>query len=120
MSIEAMEKALDALTNLQPILANGLLTDAQLKFIDPHIDIASTKLREAISHHDKEQADFEATIKRVQELERQACEIIKREWVGLTDEDIDEASESRTGCEKYAWVKRVIRNAEAKLREKNT
>jgi hypothetical protein len=48
MSIEAMKQALDALTNLQPILANGLLTDAQLKFIDPHIDVASTKLHQAI------------------------------------------------------------------------
>jgi hypothetical protein len=43
----------------------------------------------------------------------------RREWVGLTDEDIDEASESRTGCEKYAWVERVIRNTEAILKNKN-
>jgi hypothetical protein len=43
----------------------------------------------------------------------------EREWVGLTDDEIQEASESRTGCEKYAWVERVIRNAEAKLKEKN-
>ena len=43
----------------------------------------------------------------------------QREWVELTDEEIEIASESRTGCEKYVWVKRVIRNAEAKLKEKN-
>jgi hypothetical protein len=43
----------------------------------------------------------------------------KREWVGLTDDEIMDVSEMRTGCEKYQWVERIIRNSEAKLKEKN-
>jgi hypothetical protein len=62
--------------------------------------------------YDKEMQAMEALRDAIADAE-------ESEWVGLTDEDIDEASESRTGCEKYAWVERVIRNAEAKLKEKN-
>jgi hypothetical protein len=67
-------------------------------------------------------ADMEHTILRLQELADYRLKLLTKmpsQWVGLTDDDIDEASESRTGCEKYAWVERVIRNAEAKLKEKN-
>jgi hypothetical protein len=44
----------------------------------------------------------------------------KREWVGLTDEEIMDASEMRAGVSRFMWVERVIRNVEAKLKEKNT
>ena len=115
MSIESMKQALDALTNLQPILANGLLTDAQLKFIDPHINVAMTKLRQAIEIAGKQEpvalqvyrgeicykSDYDdqsygmwcpvtpAFPPRFPEGTKFYTAPPKREWQGLTDEDID-------------------------------
>ena len=43
-----LRQALDQLTNMQPIIANGLLTTRQLQFIDPHIDAAVTAIKEAL------------------------------------------------------------------------
>lgn len=44
-----VEKALNTLVNLQPIIGNGLLTKQQLAFIDPSLDVAMTALREALA-----------------------------------------------------------------------
>jgi len=43
-----LKQALEALVNLQPIIANGLLTRQQLAFIDPSLDIAITAIQEAL------------------------------------------------------------------------
>lgn len=48
VSRELLQQALDDLTNLQPKLANGLLTKRQLQFIDPYIDEAMSALRTAL------------------------------------------------------------------------
>jgi len=55
--------------------------------------------------------EFEAMVKRVQELERQACEVISREWVSLTEQ---EAAECWSSGSIKTW-----KNIEAKLKEKN-
>jgi hypothetical protein len=46
---DAAQQALNALINLQPIIANGLLTERQLAFIDPHLDVAIDALRAALA-----------------------------------------------------------------------
>lgn len=50
--IDALEQAgrmaLGHLINLQPIIANGLLNKHQLAFIDPHMDMATDALRQAL------------------------------------------------------------------------
>lgn len=43
-----MLQALDHLMNLQPHLANGLLSSRQLQFIDPYIDEAIAALRNSL------------------------------------------------------------------------
>lgn len=43
-----LREVLDQLVNLQPILANGLLTEQQLQFIDPHIDEAMRVIQEVL------------------------------------------------------------------------
>jgi hypothetical protein len=45
--LEAIYEAQRQLINLQPIIANGLLTDRQLAAIDPHIDMALQALASA-------------------------------------------------------------------------
>ena len=55
--LTAIKQALETLINLQPILGNGLLTDAQLKFIDPHIYSAIMKLRQAIKQPKKQECE---------------------------------------------------------------
>jgi hypothetical protein len=47
----ACKTVYETLTALQPILANGLLTDKQLAFIDPHIDLALTAVRAALGEN---------------------------------------------------------------------
>jgi len=56
-------------------------------------------------------SEFEALVQRVQELERQACEIISREWVSLTEH---EAAECWSSGSVKTW-----QAIEAKLKEKN-
>ena len=45
--LQAIYEAQRQLINLQPIIANGLLTDRQLAAIDPHIDMALQALASA-------------------------------------------------------------------------
>jgi hypothetical protein len=57
-------------------------------------------------------------VAKVQELEKQACEIIRREWVSLTNEEIleiDEAIDAKS-YSLYSYTRAI----EAKLKEKNT
>jgi hypothetical protein len=55
-------------------------------------------------------------IEQVKELERQACEIISREWAGLTEEDIYQLRQQGA----HSVSDKEFRAIEAKLREKNT
>jgi len=120
MSIEAMKQALEALETLNS--GDSYKTHN-----------AATALRQAIREAEKEQVDFQDFVANVQEAERQACEIINREWVGLTDEDREEARELAarsfrrhkysirgqqvTEADSYEW--HYAHTIEAKLKEKN-
>jgi hypothetical protein len=44
----------------------------------------------------------------------------KREWQGLTDEEIKQIEETTTCEGNESWLRNLTRNIEAKLREKNT
>ena len=44
----------------------------------------------------------------------------KREWVGLTDEEIKYIEATTTCLENESWLRNLTRNLEAKLKEKNT
>jgi len=43
----------------------------------------------------------------------------KREWVGLTDEEITELEETTTCLANESWLRNLTRAIEAKLKEKN-
>ena len=107
MAIEAMKKALEALLHYRSYESIRSTPASAAIFV----------LRQAIGQAEKEQADFQDFVAKVQEVERQACEIINREWVGLTNDEIleiDEMLDSR--CYSLFSYARAI---EAKLKEKN-
>ena len=43
----------------------------------------------------------------------------RREWVGLTGEEIKHIEETTTCLENESWLRNLTRNLEAKLKEKN-
>ena len=61
-----------------------------------------------------EQAEFQELVAKVQELEKQACEIIRREWVGLTEMDMLELNRKY-----YPRAFELMIAVEEKLKEKN-
>ena len=85
---KAAEQALNHLTNLQPYLGNGLLNKTQLAFVEPNIDEAMKELRQALAQP-------------------------KKEWVGLTDQEIWDLGADH--AIDLAWAREI----EAKLKEKN-
>ena len=44
----------------------------------------------------------------------------KREWQGLTDEEIKQIEETTTCLANESWLRNLTRNIEAKLKEKNS
>ena len=112
MSIEAMKQALEALEH-----ANA--GDPRWK---GSIKMAKENLRQAIEQAVKEKADFEDFVAKVQAVEKEACEIINREWVGLTDEDIDDIWDlhcDEVGDARQEDAMNIANAIEAKLKEKN-
>ena len=102
MSIEAMKQALEALETLDS--GDSYKTHN-----------AATALRQAIREAEKEQVEFQDFVDNVQDAEKKACEIINREWVGLTDEEIRALDEDSNLYTMPAFARAI----EAKLREKN-
>jgi hypothetical protein len=45
--------------------------------------------------------------------------VAKREWVGLTDEEIAKLEETTTCLANESWLRNLTRAIEAKLKEKN-
>jgi len=95
--------------------------DDELLQVYPDVDWEAVAADQAmtIAIMKSEQAEFQALVAKVQELEKQACEIIRREWVGLTDDEI------RSICdENYimlgAYAVDFMKAIETKLKEKNT
>jgi hypothetical protein len=58
-------------------------------------------------------------LKNALELANKALDA-KREWVGLTDEEMKHTEETTTCLENESWLRNLTRNIEAKLKEKNT
>ena len=77
------------------------------------IDLAIAELNQAIREAEKEQVEFQDFVANVQEVERQACEIINREWVGLTSEEMSLIAADTSDIDQLILV------VEDKLREKN-
>ena len=112
MAIEAMKKALEALLHYRSYESIRSTPASAAIFV----------LRQAIGQAEKEQADFQDFVAKVQEVEKQACEIINREWVGLTEDDLDNIWDSH--CDELGDVRKedaskIARAIEAKLKEKN-
>ena len=138
MSIEAMKQAIEALENVRiDYDFHGNPLDEDNKQIEPAI----TSLRQAIAEAEKQEPleywnAVEGWVKldEVREhFDSVNCGTIyknngegrvplythpqpKREWVGLTDEEIDEAVKSCNTTDTYKYFRAV----EAKLKEKNT
>jgi hypothetical protein len=93
--------------NWKPMYSEPPQEDWQAIAADQAMTIAMMK---------SEQAEFQALVAKVQELEKQACEIIRREWVSLTDDDITELFCDYDDSQFPAFVRAI----EAKLKEKNT
>ena len=53
-------------------------------------------------------------------MEAVSATVAKREWAGLTDEEITELEETTTCLANESWLRNLTRAIEAKLREKNT
>jgi len=113
MSIEAMKMALDALesTHVHP------LNDAQQ--YQKEVD-AMEALVNAIEQAEKDKAKFDDFLSQLQEVEKEACEIINREWVGLTPDEL------LALCKQFLKTKGsnldaiyFARAVEANLKEKN-
>jgi len=64
-----------------------------------------------------EQAEFQELVAKVHDLEKQACEIIRREWIGLTDEEI--LVDAGSVVCSYSGLLKFARDIEANLKEKN-
>ena len=144
MTIEAMKQALDELESLQPIMANGLLEQRQLDFIDPHIDRAITTLRAAIEQaekqepvawmyhgirHDDTPHERPSLIWKPEYMDAMSAEkgvkatplyTAPREWQGLTDEEI-QAAWASMNHDPAAFVHFAggALWAEARMKEKN-
>jgi len=63
-----------------------------------------------------EYVKFQDFVTHLQKLEKQACEIIRREWVGLTDDEITELFCNYDDSQ----FPKLARAIEAKLKDKNT
>ena len=115
MSIEAMKKALDALesTHVHP------LNDAQQ--YQKEVD-AMEVLVNAIEQAEKDKARFDDFVGQLQEVEKEACEIINREWVGLSEDELDDIWDSHSdelGDVRQEDALKIAQAIEAKLKEKN-
>ncbi len=53
-------------------------------------------------------------------IDRDGVEVVQREWVGLTDEEIKHVEETTTCLKDESWLRNLTHNLEAKLKEKNT
>jgi hypothetical protein len=53
-------------------------------------------------------------------VDRDGVEVVQREWVGLTDEEIKHVEETTTCLKDESWLRNLTRNLEVKLKEKNT
>ena len=103
MSIEAMKQALEALEHI----ADELFSP----FNDPPIRDAILALRTAIEQAEKQEPAFECP----------RCGHCCRQFVGLTDEEIDQLYETHHNEYGYPFtVSGYERAIEAKLKEKNT
>jgi hypothetical protein len=49
-----------------------------------------------------------------------ATTVAKREWVGLTDEEIQTVEETTECLATESWLRNLTRNLEAAIKEKNT
>lgn len=56
---EDLQRVLNVLVNLQPIIANGLLTKQQLAFIDPSLDVAMEGLGRMLTLPDVKTATYD-------------------------------------------------------------
>ena len=110
MSIEAMKQALE---ELQYVLDSSVNEDLPLHANNFNRTIKL--LKQAIEQAESDKARFDDFVSQLKEVEKQACEIINREWVGLTDDDMYELR--RKGH--HHLSERDFRAIEAKLREKN-
>ena len=120
MSIEAMKQALEALED-----ANGM---AYSEFSSENLyGEEITALRQAIAEMEKQEPVAFASHgvvnwiadKQFQHEANLYTHPPKREWVGLTDEEIEHIEETTTCYGEESWLRNLTRNIEAKLKEKN-
>ena len=110
MSIEAMKQALRTLDAFTP---HGRVTWILTEEVD--VDAAVVALRKAIEQWGK-QTPTKIFGPNLEEILNGAGFYRRREWVGLTDEEVCEVAEI-DGAD--AWLFEVARAIEAKLKEKN-
>jgi hypothetical protein len=79
------------------------------------------ELEAIVLHHDQQIKDIEAHLLKLKQLVTPMMEFKRREWVGLTDEEIDEIWKAVIGFYSFSGWENVFGLAiETKLREKNT
>ena len=106
MRIEVMKQTFDFLHDLWD-MKQTVRSDRHKKVM--------WELDRAIEQAEKEEAEFQDFVGKVKDAEKKACEIINREWVGLTDEEIRALDEYSNLYTMPAFARAI----EAKLKEKN-
>ena len=79
------------------------------------------ELEAMVLHHDQQIKDLAAHLLELKQLVTPMMEFKRREWVGLTDEEIDEIGRVVIGFNSLSgWENEFGLAIETKLREKNT
>jgi hypothetical protein len=128
MSISAMKCALQSLESVEKV--NGWNKDS---VVGRHCTQSAHFLRQAIAEAEKQEpvawivdGEIKVRLDMAGKLYYSETNVYtsppKREWVGLTDEDIDlyGLDEGVTDNKAPAWLVTYARGIEAKLKEKNT
>ena len=120
MSIEVLKQALEALEHAAECVKNNSCPAEMGHDWDEQIE----SLRQAITTEESSAVQEpvawgvhdQIALNKTPETNPQQ----KREWVGLTDEEIKHIEETTTCLANESWLRNLTRNIEAKLKEKNT
>jgi hypothetical protein len=102
LQVEAMKQALEALEKLPSAAWHG--SEAGVRNYE-----AISVLRQAIDQAEKDQAEFEELVAKVEELEKEACEIIRndkeiKDWEAIAADQAMTIAMMKAGQEPVAWI----------------
>ena len=118
MSIEAMKQALEALEGWANH-GNWVWPESALEQAKRNTVEAMTALRTAIEQAERDWSLLEATQESLREHMAEIKRLKQRQWVGLTDEEVEQLAAQVWFGGASAGHERFAKLIEAKLKEKN-